>query len=232
MKHLFALLAACALMMGMAVAQQQYPSNENGQQSQYPNAQRYPQNQYPQNGENSSTYQGSYRNAVIPSGTRVQIRTNENITADKQSVGRTYSAEIADNVLGENGQILIPRGSPATLVIERMGTQNLGTSNEVALGLQSVSIGGQTYDVQSNAVNRAGNNGIGMNKRTAEMTGGGALLGTVVGAIAGGGKGAAIGAAVGGAGGAATQVLTKGSEVKVPAETLLTFNLDQPITLR
>jgi hypothetical protein len=222
MKYLFALLAACVLMVGVAVAQQN-PDNRNEQpSSQYPNAQQYPRN---------SDY-GNLQGGVIPSGTQLQIRTNENITADKQSVGRTYSAEIADNVLGENGQVLIPRGSPATLVIERMGTQNLGTSNEVALGLQSVNIGGRTYNVQSSAVSQTGNKGIGLNKRTAEMTGGGALLGTVVGAIAGGGKGAAIGAAVGGAGGAATQVLTKGSQVKVPAETLMTFNLNQAITLR
>jgi outer membrane lipoprotein SlyB len=88
--------------------------------------------------------------------------------------------------------------------------------------------------VASNPVQQQSNDqrGIGANKRTAEMTGGGAVLGTVVGAIAGGGKGAAIGAVVGGAGGAATQVLTRGKEVKVPAETLLTFKLDQPLRLQ
>ena len=60
------------------------------------------------------------------------------------------------------------------------------------------------------------------------MVGGGAALGTLIGAVAGGGKGAAIGAAVGAAGGAATQVLTRGKEVQIPAETVLTFRLDQP----
>jgi hypothetical protein len=64
------------------------------------------------------------------------------------------------------------------------------------------------------------------------MVGGGALLGTVVGAIAGGGKGAAIGALVGGGGGAAAQVITKGNKISVPAESLLTFKLDQPLQLR
>src|SRR5207244_7207406 len=38
-----------------------------------------------------------------------------------------------------------------------------------------------------------GTEGLGKNKRTAEMVGGGAVLGTLIGAIAGGGKGAAIG---------------------------------------
>jgi hypothetical protein len=74
--------------------------------------------------------------------------------------------------------------------------------------------------------------GLGKNRRTAEMVGGGALLGTVIGAIAGGGSGAAVGAAVGAAGGAAAQVLTRGEEVRIPAESVLTFRLEQPIQLQ
>ena len=73
--------------------------------------------------------------------------------------------------------------------------------------------------------------GIGKNRRTAEMVGGGAVLGTLLGAIAGGGKGAAIGAAAGAAVGGTAQVLTKGKQVKVPAETILRFQLDRPIHL-
>jgi hypothetical protein len=37
---------------------------------------------------------------------------------------------------------------------------------------------------------------------------------------------------IGAAGGAATQVLTKGRDVKVPAETVLSFRLDKPVALR
>ncbi|PYR62623.1 MAG: hypothetical protein DMF88_26855 [Acidobacteria bacterium] len=72
---------------------------------------------------------------------------------------------------------------------------------------------------------------IGANKDTAAYIGGGALIGTIVGAIAGGGKGAAIGAAVGAAAGAGTQIYTHGKTVTVPAESLLTFKLAQPLTL-
>jgi outer membrane lipoprotein SlyB len=63
------------------------------------------------------------------------------------------------------------------------------------------------------------------------MVGGGAVIGTIIGAIVGHGKGAAIGAAVGAAGGAGAQVLTKGKQVIIPAETVLQFNLDQAVTL-
>ena len=74
--------------------------------------------------------------------------------------------------------------------------------------------------------------GIGTNRRTAETVGGGAAIGTIVGVIAGGGKGAVIGGLIGAAGGAAAQVLTKGHDVKVPAETVLSFRLDKAVSLR
>lgn len=81
-------------------------------------------------------------------------------------------------------------------------------------------------------IEQSSNSGIGKNRRTAKYVGGGAALGTLLGAIAGGGKGAAIGAVAGAAAGGTTQVLTKGKEVKIPAETTLRFRLDQPLTLK
>jgi hypothetical protein len=57
-------------------------------------------------------------------------------------------------------------------------------------------------------------------------------VGALIGAIVGGGKGAAIGAGVGAAGGAGVVVLTKGKEVKVPAETVLNFKLDADLHLQ
>jgi hypothetical protein len=173
------------------------------------------------------------QNGVIPAGTQVSIRTNENISATSADVGHTYPAEIAQDIVGQNGQILVPAGSPAALTVGKVSSGQMGVgSNEVALGLQSVNVNGRTYNVQTNTATASNDRGIGANKRTAEMTGGGALLGTLVGAVAGGGKGAAIGAVVGGAGGAAAQVLTRGSNVKVPAESVLNFKLDQPLMLQ
>jgi hypothetical protein len=108
---------------------------------------------------------------------------------------------------------------------------NVGTPN-VELVIRSIDIHGHKYNVVSDIAQRkASERGLGVNRRTAETVGGGALLGTLVGAIAGVGTGAAVGAVAGTAGGAAVQVLTKGDRVHVPAETLLTFQLDRPIRL-
>ena len=83
--------------------------------------------------------------------------------------------------------------------------------------------------VNATDIQKEGREGIGVNKRTGEYVGGGAALGAIIGAIAGGGKGAAIGAASGAGAGAVTEILTKGSSIKIPAETLMTFKLNQPI---
>ena len=212
--------------------QQQYPQT----QQPYPQQQQYPQTQstqtstYPQSGPQQQTVH--VENNTLPPGTQLSVRSDEQITATSDNVGQTYAGEIANNVVDQNGRLIIPYGSPARLTIADMSTGTMGVgNNQVALALQSVRINGIDYMVQSNTQTASGDRGIGANKRTAEMTGGGAVLGTVIGAIAGGAKGAVLGAVVGGAAGGAAQVLTRGKEVSVPAETVLTFKLDQPVQL-
>ncbi|MBV8208181.1 MAG: hypothetical protein JO041_15455 [Acidobacteria bacterium] len=168
--------------------------------------------------------------AVLPSGTEVRVRTDEAITATTADAGHEYPATISQDVLDQNGNVAIPRGSHATLVLAQGASQD-----EVALDLRSVNLNGRTYVVEANGNNAGastGGTGLGKNRRTGEYVGGGALAGTIIGAIAGGGKGAAIGAIAGGAAGAGGEVLTKGHEVKVPAESQLTFRLNQDLPLR
>lgn len=172
------------------------------------------------------------RSMVLPSGTQISVRTNEAIDSTNASPNTQYTAEVADDVNGANGEVLIPRGSPAQLVVE--SAKNGGTvgSSELTLDLHSVTVNGRRYLVNTEGVTQSSNKGIGKNKRTAEMVGGGAALGTLLGAVAGGGKGAAIGAVAGAAAGGTAQVLTRGKEVKVPAETVLNFKLDQQVRLQ
>jgi hypothetical protein len=158
------------------------------------------------------------------------VRTDEDINATVNDVGHDYPATVSQDVLDANGNVAIPRGSRAMLTLVRGANEN-----EVALDLRSVTANGRTYTVESNpesAGTTSGGTGLGANKRTGEYVGGGALAGTVIGAIAGGGKGALIGAIAGGAAGAGAQVLTKGHDVKVPAESQLTFRLNQDMRVR
>lgn len=218
-------------------APQPYPTpTENQNQNNYPqqNQNNYPQdNSYPQN----QNYPNNGQGLTIPSGTNLSIRADQDIKAADVSQGMTYQAEIANDVTGPNGSVIIPRGTPAQLIVvdTNPNNNNTNTNNtkDLALALNSISLNGRNYMVQSNTVNGASGTagGIGANKRTGEYVGGGALAGAVIGAIAGGGKGAAIGAVLGGAGGAGAQVLTHGKQINVPAETVLNFKLAQPVYL-
>lgn len=167
---------------------------------------------------------------VIPSGTQISVRTNDAIDSKTAASGQTFSAEIARSVADDSGNVAIPKGSPATLVVREAGAGKLH-ANGLTLDMSAVNIRGRSYDVETASVVEQGKQGIGTNKRTAKFGGGGAALGAIIGAIAGGGKGAAIGAATGGAAGVGTQVFTRGS-VKVPAETILTFQLTSPLRLQ
>ena len=142
-----------------------------------------------------------------------------------------FSAQVDQDVIDSSNELIVPKGSPAQLIIRTVSSGGVTGSPVITLDIQSITVNGRRYNVTTADLKQKGIGGIGANKRTAEMIGGGAVIGTIIGAIAGHGKGAAIGAAVGAAGGAGTQVLTKGKQVIIPAETVLKFSLDQAVTL-
>ncbi len=182
---------------------------------------------------NSTYAPGSRRSVTLPEGTEISVLTNDNIDSATANEGQSFSADVAEDVRDQSGNVVIPKGSEAELILRRLGTQGKITgSSEMVLDLQSVKVNGRRYTISTEDLSQKGNEGLGANKRTATMVGGGAVLGTLIGAIAGGGKGAAIGAATGAAAGAGTEVLTRGKAVKVPSESKLRFKLDQPLYLR
>src|SRR5258708_40123600 len=169
---------------------------------------------------------------LLPVGTQIQIRTDETIDSGKAADGQIYAAEVARDVLDGAGDLVIPRGSNAKIIVRSApkGVRIRG-QGDLVLDLRSSSIDGREYLLDTDDFVERGQAGVGKNKRTGEFVGGGAIVGTIIGAIAGHGKGAAIGAASGAGAGAAAEILTKGGRVKIPAETLLTFPLEQPLSI-
>ncbi len=197
-----------------------------------------------QNVEITSTHQASYnapRNygasnndqqpELLPAGTQLVILTNEAIDSKTAASNQLFSAQVDQDVIDSLNELIVPKGSPAQLIIRTVSSGGITGSSEITLDIQSITVHGRRYNVSTTDLKQKGRSGIGANKRTAEMVGGGAVIGTIIGAIVGHGKGAAIGAAVGAAGGAGAQVLTKGKQVIIPAETVLKFSLDQAVTL-
>lgn len=174
----------------------------------------------------------SSRIEVLPSGTALTVRTAEDIDSSTAVVGQTFSAIVERDILGESNDVIIPAGSQAVLVVRAISSGGTTGSPDIVLDMQSMTVSGRRYLVSTTDLREDTGTGIGKNRRTAETVGGGAALGTIIGAIAGGAKGAAIGVLVGAAGGAGVQVLNRGKDVRVPAETLLTFTLNRPASLQ
>jgi len=167
------------------------------------------------------------RAETIAAGTTIPVRTDDLIDARNAGDGRVYPGVVDRDVFDGHNRIAIPRGSDVELMVRDIGHHTL------ALDLDAVVVNGNRYSVTSYDVTRSGDkkDGFGANRRTGKFLGGGALFGTLLGAVAGGGKGAAIGALAGGAAGAVGQVATRGRRVHVPAESVLTFQLRQPLSL-
>ncbi|MFN3324866.1 MAG: hypothetical protein ACK5AZ_15315 [Bryobacteraceae bacterium] len=169
---------------------------------------------------------------VIPAGTELAILTNEPISTKTATPGRAYAAQIVRDVVDSRGNVLVPTGSPATLTVIEVEEPGVIGRGRLELALNTVTLAGNTYAVVSEPDIRQQRPAVGADPGTLATIGGGAGLGALIGAAAAGGTGAAIGAAIGAVGGTAVRVFTRGSEIEVPAETLMTFRLEQPIRIQ
>ena len=165
---------------------------------------------------------------MLPEGTNFVVRMIDAVDSDKVTVGQNYSAAL-DEPVAIDGQTAIPRG--ADVVVKLVEAKNSGKFTgraELTLALWTVKVNGKEVDVNTQTITRQSDS---RGQRTGTMAAGGAIVGAVIGGIAGGGKGAAIGAGAGGAAGAGAEAATKGPRVKIPAETRLTFVLDNAVSL-
>lgn len=168
---------------------------------------------------------------TLPVGTEVMVRTIDNIDSKNANPGQKFAGSIDKDILDRNGAVAVPRGADAELIIETNTGGGITDASDLLLDVDAITVRGVRYSVATTDIEKRGKEGLGANKRTAKMAGGGALLGTLIGAVAGHGKGAAIGAVVGGAAGAAGEVLTKGKDIRIPAETVLSFRLERDLVL-
>jgi len=164
----------------------------------------------------------------IPTGTALAVRLVDPIDSEKNQVGDTFHATL-NNPITIDGQVVVPSGSDVTgHLADVKSAGKFAGQSLVVLQLDSLSSGGQTYNIQTDQFKKEGSS---RGKNTAEKVGAGAGIGALIGALAGGGKGAAIGAAAGGGVGGGVQAATKGQQIKLASETVLNFTLQTPVTV-
>jgi len=170
----------------------------------------------------------SSSSVTIPAGTRISVRTIDSIDSTKNRVGYRFQASL-EEPLSVDGNVVVPKG--ADLYGRLDGAKETGTftgRSELKLELTGIVVRGQTVPLVTGEYEVSGKS---KGESTAKRTIGGAAIGTLIGALAGGGKGAAIGAGTGAGVGAASEIITKGDQVKIPSETLLDFTLQQSVTI-
>jgi len=165
---------------------------------------------------------------TLPEGTPILVRTTTAIDTDRNRVGDVFDA-ILEEPLEQDGYIVAQRGSrlKGRIAYAKESGKLTGRS-QMLLELTELIANGRRYYIRtSDHVEEGSSRG----KRTAATVGGVAALGAIIGGIAGGGKGAAIGAAAGAGAGTGVQVMTSGETLKIPAETVLEFKLQTPMTV-
>jgi hypothetical protein len=156
---------------------------------------------------------------TIPDGTVLTVRMIDSIDSDVAVVGDRFRASL-DEAIVVNRREVAPRGADAIVQLAKVDQAGrIAGREEIAIELASVTIDGRETAITSNFAELSSKS---KTTQTAKTAGGGAAIGAIIGAIAGGGKGAAIGAGVG-AGAGTVYSATRGTSVKVPSETLLTF---------
>ncbi len=135
---------------------------------------------------------------IVP-GTEIQVRTEQPVELHTWDRGRIYPARVARDVYARDGDVAIPRGAYAELIVRQTGP------NQMALDLESITVNGSRYALDTS--------GPQFNLQAYEN--GGGLLGNIIGAISGG----------------QVQVETQGNEIRVPANSVIRFQLNAPLNV-
>ena len=180
-------------------------------------------------GNNAASKVGAAHALVVPSGTTLTVRLGETLSSKDSQPGQQFTASLVSPVEAE-GKAVIPAGATATgTVVAAHAAGKFKGASLLEVRLNSITIGGRPYTIQTSAVERAQK---GKGKRSAALIGGGAGAGAIIGALAGGGKGAAIGALVGGGAGTAGAAFTGKADITLPAESALSFKLTAPLEVK
>jgi hypothetical protein len=166
---------------------------------------------------------------TIPAGTRITVRLAQSISSKTANEGDAFDATVTSPITVK-GKTLVSTGSAASGTVTASNARGkFKGEGRLSLQLTSLRVAGDRTPIESSTWTRVLK---GKGKRTAGFIGGGGGAGALIGGLAGGGKGALIGGLVGAGAGTAAGAMTGNEQVTVGAESPLTFNLVNPVTVR
>jgi hypothetical protein len=165
---------------------------------------------------------------TLPRGTRLQVRLNQTINVKHVESGDRFTGTLAEPVV-EGNTVAVPAGSTATgeiLVAHQRGM--FKGRSVMALTLTRLDVNGTEYRVDTANLSRSKK---GKGRRSAAFIGGGAGMGMLIGGVATGGVGLLVGGLAGGGAGALGAAFTGNRDLSIPAESVVSFRLQNELTL-
>src|SRR5438128_3779123 len=168
------------------------------------------------------------KRVTVPSGTALPVRLIDAIDSATAQTGDTFHATL-DAAVAVDGDVVIPAHYDVEgHVVNAQASGKFAGRALLELQLDRIKVGEKYYNVETDHFKQeTGARG----KNTAEKVGGGAIAGAILGGIFGGGKGAAIGSVAGAGAGGGVQAASKKPDIKLSSEKILTFTLQQPVTI-
>ena len=166
---------------------------------------------------------------TLPRGSRLEVRLGETIDVKHVASGDRFTGSLVAPLVIDN-TVAVPAGSTATgeiLVAHRRGM--FKGRSVMALTLTQLEVNGTQYHIETSNLARTKK---GKGRRSAAFIGGGAGMGMLIGGVATGGVGLLVGGLAGGGAGALGAAFTGNRDLSIPAESVVTFRLQDPLTLQ
>jgi hypothetical protein len=161
--------------------------------------------------------------ASIPDGTRIQVRLEETISSKTARREDQVTATIAEPIRVD-GRVVVPAGQVVTGTVRDVeGAERASRGGRLDLSFGTLeTTDGRRVRIPARVVSVEEQ---GLDKKKAGL---GAIVGGILGAVVDGTQGALIGAVLGGGG---AVVADRGDDVQLPAGTVLTLRLEEPVSI-
>jgi hypothetical protein len=165
----------------------------------------------------------AFREVTIPAGTSLKVSLATSLASDTSQVEDQVRGTLANDLVVD-GVVAVPAGAEIVgTVREARRSGRVKGRASITFQFERLMVRDETHAIRTAPVVREAEADRSDDVKKGAI---GGAAGAIVGGILGGGKGAAIGA---GAGAGSAVLATRGDELRLPAGTLVTTTLRQPI---
>jgi hypothetical protein len=164
--------------------------------------------------------------ADLPVGTELDVRLQDTLSSATTQVEDRFEATTLVDVR-DGDRVLVPAGSVVRGVVSSVTKAGrIERQGKMTVAFDQITVDGRTYPIRATVTGALESEGV---RGEAARIGAGAGVGAIIGGILGGFKGALAGILIGGGG---TIAATEGTDVELPAGTVLRLRMDTGLDLR